>query len=144
MLIRPSLRARLREPGPYVACVLATLVFLPVLQWNAAHDWISFRFQIQHGLGTPKGSVFKRELDLVGGQLGLVSPILFALMAHAVWRTLRRSADDARFALAAVAAGSWVFFAYSAVRRPVEANWPAPSYVAGIPLLAMWLPRMLY
>ena len=136
VLLRPSLRARLREPGPYVACVVATLVFLPVLQWNAAHDWISFRFQIQHGLGTPKGSVIKRELDLIGGQLGLVSPIIFVLAAHAVWRTLRRPLDDARFALAVVAVGSWLFFAYSAMRRSVEANWPAPSYVPGIALLA--------
>jgi 4-amino-4-deoxy-L-arabinose transferase-like glycosyltransferase len=136
VLLRPSLRARLREPGPYVACVLATLVFLPVLRWNAAHDWISFRFQIQHGLGAPKGSALRRELDLLGGQLGLVSPILFALAAAAVWRTLRRPADDARFALAVVAAGSWVFFVYSAMRRSVEPNWPAPSYVAGVALLA--------
>jgi hypothetical protein len=136
MLVRPSLRARLREPGPWIACVLATLVFLPVLRWNAAHDWISFRFQIQHGLGTPKGSAIKRELDLVGGQLGLVSPILFALMAGAVWRALRRPRDDVHFALAVVAAGSWVFFAYSALRRAVEANWPAPSYVPAAALLA--------
>lgn len=136
VLVRPSLRARLREPGPYVACILATLVFLPVLRWNAAHDWISFQFQIQHGLGTPKGSPIKRELDLIGGQLGLVSPILFALMAVAVWRALRRPRDDAHFALAVVAVGSWVFFAYSATRRSVEANWPAPSYVPGVALLA--------
>ncbi len=136
VLARPSLRARLREPGPYVACVLATLLFLPVLQWNAAHDWISFRFQIQHGLGAPKGSALKRELELIGGQLGLVSPILFALLAHAVWRTLRRPLDDARFALAVVAVGSWVFFAYSATRRSVEPNWPAPSYIPGVVLLA--------
>jgi 4-amino-4-deoxy-L-arabinose transferase-like glycosyltransferase len=136
VVVRPSLRARLREPGPYVACVVATLVFLPVLRWNAAHDWISFRFQIQHGLGTPKGSAVKRELDLIGGQLGLVSPIVFALMAASVWRALRRSRDDARFALAVVAVGSWVFFAYSALRRSVEANWPAPSYVPGVALLA--------
>jgi 4-amino-4-deoxy-L-arabinose transferase-like glycosyltransferase len=137
VLLRPSLRARLREPGPYVACVLATLVFLPVLQWNAAHEWISFRFQLQHGLGTPpKGSALKRELDLIGGQLGLVSPILFVLMAHAVWRTLRRPTDDVRFALAVVAVGSWVFFVYSAMRRSVEANWPAPSYIPGVALLA--------
>ncbi|HUQ46415.1 MAG TPA: glycosyltransferase family 39 protein [Gemmatimonadaceae bacterium] len=136
VLIRPSLRARLREPGPYVACVLATLMFLPVLQWNAAHDWISFRFQLQHGLGTPRGSAIGRELDLIGGQLGLVSPILFALMAHAVWRTLRRPLDDARFALATVATGCWVFFVYSATRRSVEPNWPAPSYIPGVALLA--------
>jgi 4-amino-4-deoxy-L-arabinose transferase-like glycosyltransferase len=136
VLIRPSLRARLREPGPYVACILATLVFLPVLQWNAAHDWISFRFQLQHGLGTPKGSAIKRELDLIGGQLGLVSPILFALGAHSVWKSLRRPADDVRFALAVVAVGSWVFFVYSALRRSVEPNWPAPSYIPGVALLA--------
>ena len=136
VLSRPSLRARLREPGPYLACIVATLVFLPVLYWNAKHDWISFRFQIEHGLGTPKGSALKRELDLIGGQLGLVSPILFVLAAHAVWRTLRRPSDDARFALAIVAVGSWVFFAYSAMRRSVEPNWPAPSYVPGIALLA--------
>jgi 4-amino-4-deoxy-L-arabinose transferase-like glycosyltransferase len=136
VLLRPSLRARLREPGPYVACVAATLVFLPVLYWNATHDWISFRFQVAHGLGAPRGSALKRELDLIGGQLGLVSPILFALMAASVWRTLRRPADDARFLLAIVAVGSWVFFVYSATRRSVEPNWPAPSYVPGVALVA--------
>ena len=140
VVARPSLRVRLREPGPYIACIVATLVFLPVLDWNRTHDWISFRFQIQHGLGTPKGSAIKRELDLIGGQLGLVSPILFALAAHSVWRTLRSRADDARFALAVVATGSWVFFAYSAMRRSVEANWPAPSYVPAIALLAALVP----
>ena len=140
VLLRPSLRARLREPGPYLACLVATLVFLPVLLWNREHDWISFRFQIQHGLGTPKGSAIKRELDLIGGQLGLVSPVLFALAALAVWRTFRQRADDARFALAVVATGSWIFFAWSAIRRPVEANWPAPSYIPGIALLAALRP----
>ncbi len=136
LLLRPSLRARFREPGPYLACIAATLVFLPVLRWNAQHDWISFRFQIQHGLGTPRGSALKRELDLIGGQLGLVSPVIFFLFAHAVWKTLRTRADDARFVLAVVATGSWIFFAYSAMRRSVEPNWPAPSYIPGVALLA--------
>jgi 4-amino-4-deoxy-L-arabinose transferase-like glycosyltransferase len=136
VLLRPSLRARLTEPGPYVACVLATLVFLPVLHWNAAHDWISFRFQIQHGLGAPSGSALQRELELFGGQLGLVSPILFLLAADAVWRAARRPITDAHFVLAVVALASWGFFVYSALRRPVEANWPAPSYVPAVALLA--------
>jgi 4-amino-4-deoxy-L-arabinose transferase-like glycosyltransferase len=139
VLVRPSLRARLREPGPYVACLLATIVFAPVLHWNATHDWISFRFQLEHGLGTPKGSALMRELDLVGGQLGLVTPVLFVLIALAVWRALRHPRDDAHFALAALATGSWVFFVYSAIHRRVEANWPAPSYIAGVALLASML-----
>ena len=135
VLVRPSLRERLREPGPYVACIVATLVFAPVLHWNATHDWISFRFQLEHGLGRPRGSALKREGDLLGGQLGLVTPVIFVLMAIAVWRALRRPKDNAEFALAVVATGTWAFFVYSALRRSVEANWPAPSYVAGVALL---------
>ena len=139
VLVRPSLRERLREPGPYVACVLATLVFLPVLQLerDARLDLLPLparaRARNAEGLGV------ERELDLVGGQLGLVTPILFALVAAAVWRALRRPRDDAHFALAVVATGSWVFFVYSAIHRRVEANWPAPSYVAGVALLASML-----
>ena len=136
MLLRRSTRARLAEAGPWLACVAAILVFLPVLRWNAGHDWISFSFQIQHGLGTPTGSALKREGDLLGGQLGLVSPILFVLIAAAVWQTLRNRADDVRFLLAAIAVGSWVFFGYSALRRSVEANWPAPAYIPAVALLA--------
>ena len=135
VLLRPSLRERLREPGPYVACVLATLVFAPVLHWNATHDWISFRFQLEHGLGRAKGSALNRELELLGGQLGLVTPVIFVLVALAVWRALRRPKDDTHFALAVVATGSWCFFVYSAIHRRVEANWPAPSYIAGVALL---------
>jgi hypothetical protein len=57
------------------------------------------------------------------------------LIAIAVWRALRRPKDDAHFTLAVVATGSWVFFIYSAMRRHVEANWPAPSYIAGVALV---------
>lgn len=135
VVFRRELRSRLAEPGPYVACVFATLVFLPVLVWNAHHGWISFAFQVHHGLGAPSGSPVKRELDLIGGQAGLVSPILFVLMIVACVRALRRG-SPAAWLLAVVAAVSFVFFAASAVRRPVEANWPAPTYIAAIPLLA--------
>jgi 4-amino-4-deoxy-L-arabinose transferase-like glycosyltransferase len=136
IVLRPSLRERLREPGPYVACVLAVLVFAPVLAWNARHGWISFRFQLEHGLGTPKGSALNRELEMLGGQLGLVTPILFALAAAAVWRALRRPRNDVYFVLGVVAVGSWAFYVYSAIHRRVEANWPAPAYIPALVLLA--------
>jgi 4-amino-4-deoxy-L-arabinose transferase-like glycosyltransferase len=140
VLARRGLRARLAEPGPYVACVFATLIFLPVLRWNAAHDWVSFGFQVHHGLATPARpdlfAPFKRLGDLIGGQAGLVSPILFVLMAVAVARELRRPTSDISFMLSVVAAFSFLFFCYSATRQRVEANWPAPAYIAAIPLLA--------
>ncbi|MDB4878304.1 MAG: putative rane protein [Gemmatimonadetes bacterium] len=140
IVLRPELRARLREPGPYVACVVATVVFSPVLVWNAHHGWISFVYQVRHGLGAPQGSAllaaWKHEGDFFGGQAGLASPILFVMMVVAVVRSLGRRASAAHFVLAMVAALSFGFFVYSAVRQRVEPNWPAPAYIPAIVLLA--------
>jgi 4-amino-4-deoxy-L-arabinose transferase-like glycosyltransferase len=154
IISRPSLRIRLHEPGPYLACVVATLVFAPVLVWNARHDWISFTFQVKHGLARPEGSplraAWRHEGDFFGGQAGLASPILFVMLAMATWRGLTRrdqrrattpngvrdSRDDSRFVLAVVALLSFGFFVYSALRQRVEPNWPAPAYIPAIALLA--------
>lgn len=147
------LRAQLRRRGPYLAAAVALVLFLPVVGWNAHHDWASFAFQLRHGLGAPRGSALSREGELIGGQLGLGSPILFVLMWIAVLRGLRprRAAtgtpdlensrraegDPARTILAATAAIFFGFFMFSALRRPVEPNWPAPFYVPATVLLAM-------
>lgn len=137
VLTRRGLRGRLAEAGPYAACLAATAVFIPVLLWNAHHGWISFGFQLHHGLGAPKGSPLTRELSLIGGQAGLATPILLALLAVAVWRGLRRPAGDAHYVLAVVTLTSVGLFVVSALRRPVEANWPAPAYISAVPLLAV-------
>lgn len=151
LLARPSLRRQLAAPGPWLAVLCAALVATPVIWWNAHHDWISLRFQLTHGLGAPKrGSVLGRELSLLGSQLGLVSPGIFLLALVAAWHALRAPRPDATatdvalpddsdgpFLLAVVGALVLVFFAYSAIRRPVEANWPAPALVALIPLVAI-------
>ena len=39
----------LRTPGPWLAVALALLLIAPVLYWNATHDWLSFRYQLEHG-----------------------------------------------------------------------------------------------
>ncbi|MEP6493982.1 MAG: glycosyltransferase family 39 protein [bacterium] len=138
--IRPDLRARFREPGPYVACAFAVAVFLPVLLWNSQHGWISFVFQVRHGFSASQGSAllaaWKHLGDFFGGQAALASPILFILLIIAVRASLTRRSDGARFVLGAVAALSFGFFVYSCLRRRVEPNWPAPAYIPAIVLLA--------
>lgn len=140
LVTRASLRRRLAEPGPYAATIVALLFFTPTLLWNARHEWISFAFQLHHGLGTPRGSPVSRELNMIGGQLGLVTPILAVMAVVAVARALRRGSDDRRYLLAVIATTVVAFFALSAIRKPVEANWPAPAFVAALPLLALWRP----
>jgi 4-amino-4-deoxy-L-arabinose transferase-like glycosyltransferase len=147
-LVHPALRRRFAEPGPWVASAVALALFAPVVWWNATHDWVSFRFQLGHGFsGTPRGTPLGRELELLGGQAGLASPLLFGLLAMAVgsalragWRSRHTDAPTApavrRFALAMVAVVPLAFFAVSAWRRSPEANWPAMLYPAAMALLA--------
>ncbi len=131
----PTLRPRLREPGPWLAVVVASLVMVPVLLWNASHDWIAFRFQLGHGLGGgAKESLVQRELNLVGGQALLVTPILFGLLLGALGRAVRE--EPRRRALSGVALFCLAFFVFSATRKNVEANWPAIAWVPAVVLLA--------
>ena len=132
LLVRPGLRGRLMEPGPFVAIGIAVLVFSPVIIWNAQHDWASFAFQLSHGLTRAGGSVIQRELDLLGGQLGLVTPILFVMLVIAVVRA-RRADVPALLGIATIVI--FAFFMYSATKRRAEANWPALAYVPGIIVL---------
>jgi 4-amino-4-deoxy-L-arabinose transferase-like glycosyltransferase len=146
MLWRPGLRARLREPGPYVAALAALIVFLPVLVWNSQHGWLSFGFQLRHGFTAPNPDLFaplKRLPEFIGGQAGLVSPILFVFLAVAVLASLRRRSRDVPFLLATIAAFGFLLFCASATRRRVEPNWPGPVYVPAAVLLgvAAWSRR---
>lgn len=136
LLITSTLRPRLAELGPYLATIIALAMFLPVIVWNAQHQWISFAFQLQHGLGGTSGSAVKRELDLIGGQAGLVSPIVFVLCIAAVARALRRATVPAERLLGLVSIVIFAFFVYSATQRRVEANWPALAFVPAILLVA--------
>ncbi len=138
LLLHDRLRPHLRTAGPWAASALALLLFLPVVAWNARHGWVSFAFQLRHGLASGGGSALVREGSLVGGQLALASPILFVLMVAAVAGALRRRlADPARYLLAVTAAVFLGFFAWSALERPVEPNWPAPFYIPASVLLAL-------
>ncbi len=136
LLSSRELRPRLAGPGPYVAIAIALVLFLPVIVWNRHENWASFAFQLQHGLGRAGGSAIKRVLDLLGGQLGLVSPILFVLMAIAVGRSVRSRSTPVAMLLGIVSIVIFCFFVYSATKRRAEANWPALAYVSAVVLLA--------
>lgn len=135
LLTSAPLRRHLASPAPYLAALVALLVFLPVMRWNAGHEWVSFRFQFAHGLSAHHGSPLAREASLLGAQAALVSPVLFALLVVVVARTLGRSAPRAHL-LAVVAVTFFLFFCVSALRQPAEVNWQAPAYVPAVALLA--------
>ncbi|HRO00653.1 MAG TPA: glycosyltransferase family 39 protein, partial [Nitrobacter sp.] len=75
-ILVPDWRLRwLRSPYPWLAAVIAVVVFSPVLIWNVMHDWASFRFQFVRA--TAAHDFNPRTLgDYIGLQFGQVGPIL--------------------------------------------------------------------
>jgi hypothetical protein len=137
---RGELRALFRRPGPYVASAVAAIMLAPVIYWNLRHGFVSFRFQLGHGLGGGGGGgirgIIGREVSLLGGQLALVSPVLLALLVVSLLRTLRRERDSTRYLLGVVGVTFVGFFVLSALRKSVEPNWPAAGYLPAVVLLA--------
>jgi 4-amino-4-deoxy-L-arabinose transferase-like glycosyltransferase len=136
LVTQPSLRRVLATPGPYLALAIALALFVPNIAWNARHGWVSFGYQLDHGLSHHSGSALGHELQLLGGQIGLVSPLLFALLAAAVYDALRARVDALRTTFAIIACVTWLAFAVSALRTAAEPNWQAPAYLSAIVLAA--------
>lgn len=137
-LTQPLLRPVLRTCGPYVGLATALAVFAPNLLWNASHRWVSFDYQLAHGLTAHRGSALAHEASLLGGQLGLVSPVILAVLAGAVWHALRRREDSVRTLFAIIASVTWLAFVASALRSAVEPNWQGPAYLSAIVLAASY------
>ncbi|MGH7622499.1 MAG: glycosyltransferase family 39 protein, partial [Gemmatimonadaceae bacterium] len=138
LVAHPRLRASLATRGPYVALAAAIIVLAPNLRWNASHGWVSFAYQLSHGLAVHRGSALTHEAELLGGQLALVSPLLLAALGIATWRALRQRDDDVRVLFAIVAGVTWLVFAASALRSAADQNWQGPAYLSAIVLAASY------
>lgn len=136
LIAHPPLRRALATPGPYVALGIALALFAPNLAWNARHDWASVAYQLSHGLAVHRGTALRHELQLLGAQIGLVTPLLLAMLAAAVYQALRVRPDPLRTTFAIIASITWLFFVGSALRAAVEPNWQAPAYLSAIVLAA--------
>lgn len=116
-------RARRLPRGAWLTGALAALCFLPVVLWNARHEWVGFLFQLHHGLGG-RGGWGSFGL-YVAGQLAIGGPVLLPLALVYAVRGPRE-----HFLLRMAAVVPLLFFGYAAARTPGEANWPAAAYVA--------------
>jgi 4-amino-4-deoxy-L-arabinose transferase-like glycosyltransferase len=121
-LMDAELRAQLRTRWPWLGALVALVIFAPCLTWNAAHDFVSIRFQFSHALaGRRTASAIPGFLGGVIGGLGpivLVTAVLF--LARARTLAARR--------LIAVTALPIAITGVISLGGQVHANWPALAY----------------
>jgi 4-amino-4-deoxy-L-arabinose transferase-like glycosyltransferase len=146
MLTSPAGRGQLKRSGPWMALLIAVIVFWPTIYWNGTHGWASFKFQLHHGLdeasaeadagaSEPAVTLAWRFASLgtyVLGQAGFYTPVFFIFGVVVVvihWREYRGLSLADRI-LTWSATVPLVFFALAAFKSgsPGEANWPAFGY----------------
>ncbi len=147
LLAVPALRVWLKTWQLYAGATLAGLVFLPVLAWNAAHGFASLAKQGGRGEVFAPAHAPQFLAELIGGQIGLATPLLFGVFAAGVWHCARRWRQPAEALVAAsVLVPTAVFLAHALGDR-VQANWPGVLYpgaalAAGLAFTRVWRPAV--
>ncbi len=154
LLLSPNYRHWLRTPHPYLAFVLAMILFLPVPVWNQNNDWIGIKHS-QTLASRHRGVAPLRWFgDFMGGQLLFAGPIAWfaelALLYHLTRASLQNKAEesapikswgltpDASRFLFSFFAPTMVICVYLSLKSKLEVNWPAPMHLTALMGLGAW------
>lgn len=143
LLTTPSKRRWLLTPWPYLGAAIACLLFLPVIVWNAQHDWVSFAFQ--GGRARMARLDFLAPLTVLGGHAVFLLPWLWVPLVISLARALVRGPRDERgWPVACLAIGPIAVFTLVAVTgNRVLYHWAAPGYLFAFALLGRDVARIL-
>lgn len=151
LVVRPRCRHILVSPGPWLAVAIGTLLFSPVIWWNATHDWASFAFQSGRAVGggfRPDGLAVA-----LGGQILYLTPWIWLAAVAGLLRLAYapRSIENAkastallptdvgsldrRVFLLSLSIPMLVMFFFVALRKPVLPHWSLVGLLPAFPLI---------
>jgi 4-amino-4-deoxy-L-arabinose transferase-like glycosyltransferase len=128
----PTLRVWLRRPHPWGGAALALLLFVPVVEWNATRAWAGFVKQGGRAADWAPARALQFLGELLGGQIGLATPLLAALFGAGIVAAARGAGrrDPGWSLLAALTLLPAVVLLQHAFGDRVQSNWPAILYPA--------------
>jgi 4-amino-4-deoxy-L-arabinose transferase-like glycosyltransferase len=139
MLVPDWRRRWLTSPYPWLAALIAVAVFLPVLIWNAGHDWASFRFQFVRAVAAYDVSL-RTVAEFIGLQFGLVGfvllPVVLSGVALTAWRGYRRR-DAASILLSTCVIVPFGYFLWKSLTLRVGDTWPMFMWPVGFAAVAI-------
>lgn len=118
--------------GWWMILVGVTLGSMPVWMWNYLNDFISFRFQADHGLGHRYWKP-NWTYEYILGQIGLIFPTVLIASLKATKRAPRW--------LSLLAWAPLGFFVLTSFKGYVEANWPIVAYAEVLGLAVLVWPK---
>ena len=141
----------LLQLGPWLAFVVALLCVMPVLYWNAIHDWASFVYQANHAAGSNAWQARKLLLYVVVViiSFGLVVPWALRITSQSrnISEATAHTSGGQQLASHATVIAPGFFVAsfgvpgvlllfYLSGRGSTLPHWIAPFFVALLPMIA--------
>jgi dolichol-phosphate mannosyltransferase len=133
LIFHPRYRQWLLKKEPYLALVVALIVFAPVILWNIEHGWTSFVFQVSNRLSEETSHPLQRLVEFLLVQLGVTSPMLLVglLLSSAIPVSLSMKDRRMKWRFCFVfSAPLLVFFLLYSSRSLVKPNWTLPGYLS--------------
>jgi len=124
-------RKSLATPWPWLAMVIAGLVFSTNVIWNAQHGWLTFAKQF--GRVAPAGLHPAYLGELLISQFFLLNPMIALYAGQGVIRAWRERGDPKAVHLILPLAAALPFAAYLAIHSlhdRVQAHWPVPLFAS--------------
>lgn len=122
-----------KEKEPYIAILIAFLMFLPVIFWNIENNWASFGFQLRHGFGSglPKFSLLFFGQALAG-QAGYLSPPIFLVFMAAAYLCVKeafKKKNQTALLIICFSLPTLILFNAVATFNEILPHWPAMGYL---------------
>lgn len=130
--------AVLRSAGPWLAILIAALLIVPVLYWNATHDWLSFRYQFGHGF-RPKDWDWTRVGISQLSQLFAYAPGIYIFGLLALWSGLKEWRERGVQLTLLLVVPVLLLFATGSGREETLPHWTALVWAGAAPLTVRWL-----
>lgn len=120
-----------RRKEPYLATLITFILFLPVIYWNATHEWVSFIFQSSRRFNTHSMIDTHNLLAIVAL---FITPIGLLGLWH-LWRASKEELQSKYFfqIFTFIPLGFFVLFS---LNHEINFNWAGPLFLALIPWLA--------
>jgi hypothetical protein len=136
LLLTPDSRRQLRSIWPWLGGILAGLLLVPNLMWNAHHHFVTFTHT--------NDNVFSKQIEIypedmlsfIGAQFGVFGPILLVTLLLSL-RHVRRS--DATALLHCFIWPLTIAGIIVSLLAGAQAHWIAPVYLAGTLIVVPWL-----
>jgi 4-amino-4-deoxy-L-arabinose transferase-like glycosyltransferase len=140
-------RRMLARPAPWIAGLIALLIFSPVVYWNATQGWISIAFQSGRS-NAGHGFYPVHLLQMIGGEAAYLLPwtlvlatiaLIRALLPRAPWLSGDRAREQA-FLLASLGLPAILLFTVlPLVGSRGLPHWPMPGWLLVFPILGAWM-----